>query len=192
MTGRCRITVMTAIVVVCALIFLSGCDNGDSGLDDFKQLLSDSAESEESTEKSFAEKVYLIIPRDCSPELSSAAAELAVDITERTDVETVVKYDNESIMLYKNDLQILIGATDRLISREAIEPLRVADYICRWDRGVIVLGGRHDDATVEAIEKFRETVLCGATAEFIMSEDAHFEKIDEYELDSIKLNGYDL
>ena len=79
MTGRCRITVMAAVVIVCALIFLSGCDNGDSGLDDFKQLLSDSAESEESTEKSFAEKVYLITPRDCSPELSSAAAELAVD-----------------------------------------------------------------------------------------------------------------
>lgn len=186
-----RIVFVFVLIAALAACFVS-CDktdeNTDNGLDEYESML----ESISNDTKPFAEKVYLTISENCSGELSLKAAELAQAIEEKTSVETLVKYDNQDIGAQEKDLRIFLGNTDHLVSQEAIKPLRYGDYLCKWDRGHIFLGGRHDDATVAAIDVFMARVLHGASYAFLMSEDAHFENINEYDLLSVTLNGYDL
>lgn len=184
---------ITLLVFVSSLILLTSCANGDGakGLEGFKQLLSDKP-TDTGSDLPFAEKVYIIIPERCDAALAGKARELADAISDKTDVECVVKYDNEIIAIYNNDLLILLGSTSSLISQEAMKPLRKEDYICRWDRGAIVLGGRHDEATVKAIDVFMNMVLHGASNASLMSGEMHFENILNYDISEITVNGYDL
>ena len=152
---------------------------------------SNEADTEEKDEP-FANKVYIIIPEKCSGELSGKARELANAIIEKTEVLTVVKYDNEAISIGENDITVLLGNTDYLVSQEAVKPLRYGDYLCKWDDSSIILGGRHDDDTIKAVDKFLNEFIHGASSQSLMSENAGFEHINEYSFSSVTLNGFDL
>lgn len=151
------------------------------------------SESLEETEiPAFADHLYVVIPRDCSAELSLRARELCEMIGGKTGIASTLKYDNELSSAPAGACEILIGNTDRLASKNAIDVLRSDDYICRWDNGAIVICGRSDSSVFAAIDKFLTDVLPGASKYSLMSPDAHFENITEYGISSITLNGYDL
>lgn len=186
------------LIIICLLLslLLVACSdkNSGDGLDKFEQLLQSSKESDETAETNelFAKKVYIIIPQKASGALSLKTAELADKIYARTGVEAIVKYDNEDIVSYGGILEILIGDTNRLISQEALKPLRVEDYVCKWDRGRIVIGGRNDASTLTAVDQFVEKVLCSATGASLMGENVKLEHKLTYDVSTITLNGYDL
>ncbi len=181
-------------VAMFAILFLVSCSSEeDSGLSEYKELLESVSQSDAQEEpEPFANRVYVIIPKSCSGELSMKAHEFADAIKEKTGVYTVVKYDNEDISVLDNELTVLLGNTARLESQEAVKPLRYEDYVCRWDRGSIILGGRHDEATIKAVDEFKERILHGASSACLMTEGAHFEHIVERDISSMTLNGYDL
>ena len=188
----CILLLITAFV---AIIFISSCaKRTDDGMDMYRKLLESisKGKAENISEESFAQKVYIIIPKACSGELSAKAQELAVAITEKTGVYAIVKYDNEDIRVQDGELTMLLGNTDRLESKEATKLLRYEDYICKWDRFSIVLGGRYDQATINAIDVFMESVLHGASRASLMNADAHFENILDYDVSAVTVNGYDL
>ena len=189
-----RIAMLIFAVTVCILLpSLVCCSSGAGALDEYKQMLeSMSDESGEAANETFADKVYLIISENCSGELSLSAKSLADAIKEKTKVDTVLKYDNESISLGQRDLVILLGATNYLSSQEAIKPLRYDDYVCQWDGDAIVLGGRHDEATVKAIERFTSEVLHGASSACLMNKNSGFAKMTKYKFSDVTLNGFDL
>ena len=116
-------------LLVLTLTALVSCSNSkNNGLDQFEQLLqsmkdTDSADAPTDTSEPFAQKVYVIIPKKASGELSLKASELALKIYEKTGVEAIVKYDNENTLNYNGVLEILVGDTDRLISKESLKPL---------------------------------------------------------------------
>ena len=150
-------------------------------------------ENNEETEKpAFADHLYVVIPKDCSAELSLRARELSERLSDKTGIASTLKYDNELTSAPGGSCEILIGHTDRLASKNAIDILRTDDYICRWDNGAIVICGRSDSSIFKAIDKFLSDVLPGASKYSLMSPDAHFENITEYDISSITLNGYDL
>ena len=150
-------------------------------------------ENNEETEKpAFADHLYVVIPKDCSAELSLRARELSKRLSDKTGIVSTLKYDNELSSAPAGACEILIGNTDRLASKNAIDVLRTDDYICRWDNGAIVICGRSDSSIFKAIDKFLSDVLPGASKYSLMSPDAHFENIIEYDISSITLNGYDL
>ena len=177
------------IIAVLALCLLSSCSSckKDSGLDEFEQLIVSTSSPEEQGE-AFASAVYVVIPRSSGFELAARAKALADALTEKTGIETFLKYDSEPTV--SGTFEILVGYTSRLISKENFEDLRDLDYICRYDRGAIVLGGRTESATIEAITKFENEILPGASYAAIMSENAHFEVYGEYDIEEFTLNGY--
>ncbi len=159
--------------------------------DIFEELMRPTDESE-SEIVPFATKVYLIIPEKSSGNLATRAESLADNINKKTGVEVYLKYDNETTVVADGELEILVGYTSRLASNEAMKQLKFEDYICKWDRDSILLGGRYEDATVAAIEAFEEKVLHGASKASLMGKDVKLENINNYEVGSVKLNGYDL
>ena len=168
-------------------------DQKDDALSEYEELLeSISTDATEPPPVPFADRVYIVISENCSGDLSESARRLAERIIQKTQVDAVVKYDNEDIQKYSKDLWILLGNTDHSVSQEAIKPLRYGDYICRWDRGHIVLGGRHDEATISAVDRFMEQVLHGASYTSLMGEDVGFDNIAKYDVGGLSLNGYDL
>lgn len=177
------------IIAVLALCLLSSCSSckKNSGLDEFEQLIVSTSSPEDDGE-AFASAVYVVIPRSSGFELAARAKALADALTEKTGIETFLKYDSEPTV--SGTFEILVGYTSRLISKENFEDLRDLDYICRYDRGAIVLGGRTESATIEAITKFENEILPGASYAAIMSENAHFEVYGEYDIEEFTLNGY--
>ena len=119
--------------------------------------------------------------------LSLKARELSDAIASRTGITVSLKYDSELRTAPSGALEILLGNTDRLASKNAIDVLKKGDYLCRWDNGAVVICGRSDEATVSCIEKFMSDVLPGMTNSYIMSKDACIENIAEYAVSRIYL-----
>ena len=186
-----RIFVTAALVI--SMLLLSSCNSSDGLLDEYKQMLESVAQEEQSDpQERFADKVFVVIPEKSSAELSLKARELVEEIVNRTDVPTILKYDNESLYPTDSDLVIFIGNTKYLASEENVKPLEHNDYVCRWYNGEIVLGGRHDEATAKAIDRFVTQILHGASSKCLMQENAGFELFTEYNVSKVMLNGYDL
>ena len=180
-------------IVLAAICFLSvSCGQVDNGLDDFEDLLNDTGNASDQSGEPFAQMVYVVIPQSASAQLSARASELATAISEKTGVAATVKYDNESVVASDGNLEMLVGNTNRLRSKEMLKNFKLGEYICCWDRGSIIIGGRDEAATIAAIESFSSSVLHGASSTSLMGSDVKLEKRLEYDVKSITLNDYDL
>ncbi len=185
---RKRLFLIVVLALALVLLFTcSSCRKKNTSLDKFEQLVLSTSASEDDGE-AFASAIYVVIPSKASFELSSRAKALAETLSEKTGIETFLKYDSEPTV--DGTFELLLGYTSRLISIENLGDLRDDDYICRYDRGCIVLGGKSESATIAALERFESNILPGASHAAIMSENAHFEVYGEYELEELTLNGY--
>jgi hypothetical protein len=185
---RKRLFLILVLALALVLLFTcSSCRKKNTSLDKFEQLILSTSASEENGE-AFASAIYVVIPSKASVELSSRAKALADTLSEKTGIETFLKYDSEPTV--DGTFELLLGYTSRLISIENLGDLRDDDYICRYDRGCIVLGGKSESATIAALERFESDILPGASHAAIMSENANFEVYGEYELEELTINGY--
>ena len=178
--------VTTLLLAFCFLTSCASCKD-DGGLDKFEQLIVSTSPPEDDGEP-FASAIYVVIPRSSGFELVARAQLLADAVSEKTGIATFLKYDSEQTV--SGTFEILLGYTSRLVTKENFSALRQGDYICRYDRGYIVLGGRTESATIDAIDKFESDILPGASYAAIMSKDAHFEVYADHEIDEFTLNGY--
>jgi hypothetical protein len=168
------------------------CVQDDEDLNNvFSQLIVSSDETE-SEALPFAEHIYVIIPHDCSGELSLKARELADGIKSKTGILTSLKYDTEMTVSPKGSCEVLLGDTNRLASDNAIDSLKDDEYLCHWDDGAVVICGRNDSSTINAIDRFIDEVLPSATKYSLMPSGARIEYKFEYVIERIILNGYDL
>ena len=181
--------VITLICLILLLAALCACSKRVENLDQFEQLVIPAA-SKENISESFASGVYVIIPHDCSAELVARAEELVLGINEKTGLNTYLKYDNESTFSSSGVLEILLGNTSRIVSQDLLRTRKADDYLCTYDRGALVIGGRTDEATIAALERFEKDILPSATNASLMHEAAHFEYLAEYDLDTVTLNGF--
>lgn len=185
---RKRLFLIVVLALALVLLFTcSSCRKKNTSLDKFEQLVLSTSASENDGE-AFASAIYVVIPSKASFELSSRAKALAETLSEKTGIETFLKYDSEPTV--DGTFELLLGYTSRLISIENLGDLRDDDYICRYDRGCIVLGGKSESATIAALQRFESDILPGASHAAIMSENAHFEVYGEYEVEKPTLNGY--
>lgn len=194
---RIKRNIRRAIALVFAFLliaFLVSCSNKKSNVESvFREMVIETEETEPMvTQEYFTEHIYVIIPRSCSGELSLKAQELADKLKEKIGLPVTLKYDNELVAPPSNSCEILLGDTDRLASQNAMSILKSEDYLCRWDNGAIVICGRGEGATIEAIDKFLTDILPITSKYSIMPREAHFERIEKYDASSIILNGYDL
>lgn len=185
------IKTMILYVAVFCLCFSSCAKNAINVDDIFSQLEISDTETETQI-PAFTEHIYVIIPNECSGELSIKARELADKIKEKTQILTSLKYDSELIVAPKNSCEILIGNTNRLASKNAIDILRTDEYLCHWDDGAIVICGRNDESTFAAMDRFISEILPLSSKYSLMQNDMSFEFSCNYSVKSVKLNGYDL
>ena len=186
--------IICALVLFCIVTCFAACSQNEDYINDvFSQLVINESDGETETEElPFTEHIYVIIPRDCSGELSVKARELADEIRNKTGILTSLKYDNELTAVPKNACEVLLGNTNRLVSKNAMDVLREGEYLCRWDDGAIVICGRSEEATVIAVDRFIMEILPSASKYSIMTSDSHFELDVGYEVERVLLNGYDL
>ena len=178
--------------IVIMLSCFTACVQDDGDLNNvFSQLIVSSDETE-SEALPFAEHIYVIIPHDCSGELSLKARELADGIKSKTGILTSLKYDTEMTVSPKGSCEVLLGDTNRLASDNAIDSLKDDEYLCHWDDGAVVICGRNDSSTINAIDRFIDEVLPSATKYSLMPSGARIEYKFEYVIERIILNGYDL
>ncbi|MBP3369834.1 MAG: hypothetical protein J6L85_03685 [Clostridia bacterium] len=177
------------ILVLICLLGLVSCADTTVNLDDFEELLIENSE-QETDEKPFAELIYMVIPNNASGDFVARVEDLAKQIYEKTSISTVVKYDSQPMSYGSGILEILIGNTSRTVSQEIFKPFRDGDYICRYERDVILLGGKSESATLTAIDRFEKEILPGVTRTTFMSAHAHFEERGEYSVDALLLNGF--
>ena len=185
-----KLFLFTVFVLICALTLCS-CAKKTDNLDEFEQLLLSTSDGESENE-AFAKLLYVIIPKDCSPDVTARATALAEAIEQKTGIETILKYDNVEVDKGQGIIEILVGKTSRLYSSELTRALRIDDYICKYERGSVVIGALSDEATLAAIDRFEADVLPGASRSYFMSESTKIEYFGEYEFDSVRLNGYDI
>lgn len=188
-------TIICFLIIFCTVFLLASCgEKKKNNIDDiFSELIENTDESSEKTEETTsAIHVYVIISRDCSGELSLKAKELAEKIEKKTGLLTSVKYDNELASVPNNSSEVLVGSTNRLASKNAMDILKNDEYLCRWDDEAIVICGRSDAATIVAIDKFISDILPTSSKDSLMARDAGFEFKTEYEVKSVTFNGYDL
>lgn len=187
-----RKLVIGITVTLFALLFCScaSCKK-DDGMDKFEQLIISTGGENEESEK-FADMIRMIIPEKCSAELATRSQKLASKIEEKTQIRTIVAYDNTVYTGSYRVLEIFVGNTSYGISKDNLSAMRCDDYICRYDRNSVVIGGVTEEATLAALDRFENEILPGASSSSLMSEYAHFEKKGEYLLNSLTLNGYNI
>ncbi len=196
MRNKNKKSILVFVCIMIALLTLCSCQNDSESDEIFEELMaqseSESSTSSEEQEKPFADKLYVIIPENASGELSEKSRALAEKIKEKTNVETVLKYDNETVVVTSEEIVMYIGNGDHLITKEMFQRLRIGDYVCKWDKNSIVLGGRYEEATLEAIDAFEKQILPGASNASLMRKDYKLEELELYDVNSVTVNGYDL
>ena len=134
----------------------------------------------------------IVLSGACSSEVSDAAHALKGVIEQATGVTCGVTYDAQQAPYRSDAVEILIGNTTRNSSRVALEGMRSEDYVCRWIDGSLVIGGISSSATLTALERFADEILPYAAPSGIMSVEQEFSYFHSYELDSVKLCGFEI
>ena len=186
--------IICAALIFCTIFSFVACTRKNTNIDDvFNELkISEKGSETESEALPFAEHIYVIISNQCSGELSVKAKELAQGIENKTGILTSLKYDSELTSTPKNSCEVVVGNTNRLASKNAMDILKKDEYLCRFDDGAIVICGRSDASTVVAVDRFINEMLPLASKYELMAKSMHFEFLSEYEVERILLNGYDL
>ena len=150
------ISLLTLVFLMLPLCFSCG---KDDALDDIFEKMTFYTNDVSLGETAFTEHIYVVIPKECSGELSLKARELVDKLKEQTGIIVTLKYDNEFNSNPKSSCEILVGGTDRLASKNALDVLKNDEYLCRWDNGAIVICGRSEQATVDALSRFITDIL---------------------------------
>jgi len=140
------------------------------------------------------ESYYVTVASDCSADTWELAETLAFAIQEKTGVETRRLHIHEDAFREEGSIFIYLGMIPEFTEgRVFMKDLRRYDYLCRWVGGRLLLGGRTDEATRAAVERFCKEILPLASDASLMGKDGGFlYRSDQYGVGSVSLNGFAL
>ncbi|MBQ2999207.1 MAG: hypothetical protein IJD64_01970 [Clostridia bacterium] len=147
---------------------------------------------EESSDKESYSLYRIVLSATCSSELFCAAQNFKERLSKQTGVPCDLVYDTEQVTQTKNIVEILLGNTIRTASKKAMMDFRENDYLCQLQDTVLVLGGRSDEATLAALDRFYDELLEHATAQSILPKEAGFLYRANYPIETITIGGFDL
>ncbi len=135
---------------------------------------------------------YVIVPEASGNVLVERARAFTSALSARTGIPTSFFFDNESLPKDDNARLILLGNTSFALSQKHLHDLRRDDYICAIDENALILGGRSDEATVAAIDRFCTELLPYADDEILINADQQFMVRSEYPVSNVTLGGLSL
>lgn len=190
-TDKCKGLILFALVAF-LLVSIVSCD--DSSEDILQGLIQvDPSESSDDQEDYRAASVYrIIVPEASSPEFLAAADSLREKIFEATTIESEVIYDYQTPIDIDGAVEILLGDTSRSESAFKLGGLRDKDYLIEWYGERLIIGGKSQEATINAVGYFCENILPRSTVAVLMSPEQKVGFVGEYDVEEIKLNGFDL
>ena len=136
-------------------------------------------------------KYRVVISAGATDTIFVKALELAAAIEEKTEKTCTVVRDIDELSNDGKTGEIQLGYVDRKESKEILRLHKRDDYLCIKFSDVIVLGGKSENATVTATDKFISETLVGAEGKRIMNDGDGFEVGASYTLSSIRLCGTD-
>ncbi len=176
-----RIIKLLCCIFTVAFIFCS-CESNP--VDDYPFIPFDSEIKEEMSE------ISVIIPNGSSSAIVNAADSLCDAIKKKIDIPTYRK--NENDIISKNSYVVLLGNFKSGLSELHMRDLRIDDYVCIEDGETLILGGRTDTATLNAIERFKNEILPVSDIYTLIPHNGGFIHKGEYAISKYLLNGTEL
>lgn len=191
-----NLLIVLAIAAVLTAAF-SGCEKKkeDTSLDDLHAAVSwyeeilESAESDKSEEE--RQKFVVVIPAGCGAELLYGADFLCAELSKYVGYDVYVVYDSEYEKSL-NDVEILVGLTNRPQSKRYIKQLRTDDYGYEAIDGALQIGGHSDALCLKAINSFLEVLEEKRISLVDVDKTEPFSVLGDYDIDEIKLCGFNL
>ncbi len=133
----------------------------------------------------------LVISESASAYLSNAVNDLRERIEEKTATSTSVCTDSYAVIKDGRTWDILVGYTDLDVSRQAMKNMRRDDYTCRSYDGYTIIGGKSDNATLVAIERFAAEILPVSDGSCLIPKDGGFDFVGNYAVEGLTLLSAD-
>lgn len=189
-----------SVIFVIAAIFMAtitGCGNNkdDSSIDDLYSAVSQYEEMIESLKADEGNKdkqtFVIVIPSGCGADLLYGAEFLSREMSKYVAYEVQVAYDSD-IKKSNDNIEILVGATDRQESIEYLKGLRTEDFGYAYSNGSVVIGAHSDALCIKAINNFVLKIVGGSIKlSYIHVIDPYVERA-EYDTDEVKLCGFSI
>ena len=184
---------LTLLVLLISLVLsMAACNDSSNDILQGLIQLEPSESSGEQDDYRAASIYRIIISENSTPELSAIAESLGEKLETATTIGTEVVYDYQTPIYIDGAVEILLGYTARSESTLKLGELRDKDYVIEWYGEKLVIGGKSQDATIDAAEYFLENILPQSTVAVLMRPDQKFGFVGEYDVEEIKLNGFSL
>ncbi|MBO7359595.1 MAG: hypothetical protein J6V48_00560, partial [Clostridia bacterium] len=136
---------------------------------------------------SSSDLAYKVVRPDKSSDLLIAAfTQLMRDLRENWSSSLTADTDWLAPGKDPYEYEILIGNTSRPETAEALSEISHTDYTIRIVGNKLVIAGRNEDATIEAVKYFTENILPQGP---VLSTDILYTSGLEYPIESIEING---
>ena len=130
---------------------------------------------------------YVVVRgENCSQETTTLVTSLRKTINEATGASVAIKTD-----YYNNKYEILVGATKRQQSIEAMEGLRYYDYTIKKVGNKIVVVGGSDEALANAIELFKKQFIDAENKTIYIPSGDGYTYVGKYTFDKLTIDGID-
>lgn len=176
-----------AFICILLCFALVACGRSSGELFDFQPG------EESDSHKSACAGYRIVVAKGSSAETLSAAQKLFRELADRTGIPCSLCFEGEENgAAGKEVCEILIGYVERAVSRDRMWYFKRDDYLCEWQDGCLLLGGKSDSANLAAIRRFSEEILPYADDELLMNPDGGFLYRAEYEIPTVSVDGPEL
>lgn len=139
-----------------------------------------------------AAEYRIVMPSACGETVSESARKLSSVISARTGSSCITEFDNELSDSADNCFTVFLGNTSSSFTKKEFYGLKRDDYICKTYETKLILGGKSENATAAAVEKYIGEILPMCEPTVIICDGGDFEYRRDYEIDEVVLCGFDI
>ncbi|MBO5882997.1 MAG: hypothetical protein J6Q78_01150 [Clostridia bacterium] len=179
---------MNKLIIILSLVLmiamLSSCTVDNSAM--LEELMGSVSENKNDYEYHYG----IIIPSKASPTLIGYAEALVSEIADNIGIDAILKYDGVKYPNDEDEIKIYFGYSETDIAIGAMRYFREEDYFCGCVGDSYVIGGKTDEASSVALERFLSDILPRLKSENILDIRESILFKGEYEIKKSYLNGY--
>ncbi len=191
------VILLTAATLAATLTGCAATSQEESSIEELSASISwyedllESAQTDESKGKETddEQEFVIVIPAGCGAELFYGAHFLSDEMSKYVGYDVEVVYDSEFEISDEN-IEVLVGNTERRESIKYIKGLRVHDYGYGYIDDSVVIGAHSEELCVEAIEAFVEHLADGTVDLVAVNNLTQYVVYNEYDVCQVTLCGF--